>query len=134
MAGDDGAAPQLLHVVGEQRPTPGDLVTTSGDGEVLPRGLLIGRVAAPDARAEAEGRPLRVTLAADLDELDFVRILRRSSELEAPGPAALVTRPAAQGFAAPAAAAEDSPQPAAEDAAPPAGEATPSDRGAGDAG
>ncbi len=49
---------------------PGDRVVSSGDGQVFPAGLLVGQVAL------GQDRRLRVSLAADYERLEFLRVLR----------------------------------------------------------
>ena len=68
---------------------PGDRVVTSGDGGVLPAGLPVGQVV-----MGTDGR-LRVSLSADYQRLEFLRVLR-SHELEPiTDPGALVAPPPA---------------------------------------
>ena len=54
----------------------GDRIFTSGDGEVFPKGLLIGRVV-----RDSTGRE-RVNLAADYKRLTFLKVIR-TTPLEA---------------------------------------------------
>lgn len=70
IAGDNTAAPQVDFVEKPELVRPGDRVISSGDGGVFPAGLLIGQV------AEDRGGRLRVRLSADLERLEFLRILR----------------------------------------------------------
>lgn len=70
LAGDNSALPPLEFLEDAGAVSPGDRVVTSGDGAVLPAGLLIGQIA-----KDAEGR-LRVVLAADYQRLEFLRVLR----------------------------------------------------------
>lgn len=70
IAGDNTAAPFVDFLENKDLVRPGDLVTTSGDGDVFPAGLLIGQVA-----ADPTGR-LRVRLSADFERLEFLRVLR----------------------------------------------------------
>jgi rod shape-determining protein MreC len=49
---------------------PGDRVITSGDGEVFPAGLLVGSVVL------GNDNRLRVSLKADYQRLEFLRVLR----------------------------------------------------------
>ena len=69
LAGDGGWAPELTFLRGDDAARPGDLVMTSGDGGVLPRGITVGRV----ERGVDGG--LRVRLASDAEPIDFVRVL-----------------------------------------------------------
>ena len=70
IAGDNTAAPLVDFVEKPELVRPGDRVISSGDGGVFPAGLLIGQV------AEDRGGRLRVRLSADLERLEFLRILR----------------------------------------------------------
>lgn len=70
IAGDNTVAPVIDFLENRDLVRPGDLVTTSGDGDVFPAGLLIGQVA-----ADPSGR-LRVRLSADFERLEFLRVLR----------------------------------------------------------
>ena len=70
VAGDNTARPPLDFLDNRDQVRPGDRVVTSGDGAVLPAGLLVGEVAeGPDGR-------LRVRLSADYERLEFLRVLR----------------------------------------------------------
>ncbi|MDP2737841.1 MAG: rod shape-determining protein MreC [Pseudorhodobacter sp.] len=75
LSGDNSPAPPLEFVENADLVRPGDQVVTSGDGGMLPAGLLVGQVVmGPDRR-------LRVRLAADYGRLEFLRVLR-SHDLE----------------------------------------------------
>ena len=69
LTGDGGPNPRLEYVRGNQALKDGDLLLTSGDGGVFPRGLPVG-VAAKDVRGVWRAR-----LYADRQALDYVRIL-----------------------------------------------------------
>jgi rod shape-determining protein MreC len=69
LTGDGGWAPELAYLRGRDAAREGDLVLTSGDGGVLPRGLTVGRVV-----RGADGG-WRVRLATDAAPIDYVRIL-----------------------------------------------------------
>lgn len=69
LTGDGGWAPELAFLRGRDAARPGDLVLTSGDGGVLPRGITVGQV---DRGADGV---LRVRLASDAAPVDFVRVL-----------------------------------------------------------
>jgi rod shape-determining protein MreC len=75
LSGDNTSVPVLEFIETPDDVAPGDRVVTSGDGAVLPAGLLIGQV------ARGTDRRLRVVLAADYQRLEFLRVLR-SHELE----------------------------------------------------
>jgi rod shape-determining protein MreC len=93
LAGDNSSLPPLEFLEDSDLVQPGDRVVTSGDGGVLPPGLLVGQVAL------GTDRRLRVVLSADYARLEFLRVLR-SHDLEPitdPGrlvAPALVTLPA----------------------------------------
>lgn len=70
VVGDNTVSPPLDFVENVEDVRPGNSVTTSGDGGVLPPGLLVGQVTkGPDGR-------FRVRLAADYRRLRYVRVLR----------------------------------------------------------
>ena len=69
LTGDGGANPRLAYVRGHDPVKEGDMVLTSGDGGVYPRGLPVG-VVAQDVRGG-----WRVRLYADQADIDFVRVL-----------------------------------------------------------
>ncbi len=69
LTGDGGPAPRLEYLRGGGAARDGDLVLTSGDGGVFPRGLPVG-VVTRDVRGA-----WRVRLYADRQSLDFVRVL-----------------------------------------------------------
>ncbi len=93
LAGDGGPNPRLDYMRGPDPVKENDLVLTSGDGGVLPRGIPVGH-----AVKGLDGR-WRVVLLADDGAIDFVRILLfkdfrqlantpRLNELPAPAPTA----------------------------------------------
>jgi len=69
LTGDGGWAPGLAYLRGRDPARVGDLVLTSGDGGVLPRGITVGRV------VRGVDGDWRVQLASDSAPIDFVRIL-----------------------------------------------------------
>ncbi len=70
LAGDNTAAPTLDFIEDLDAIKPGDRVVSSGDGGVFPSGMLVGQLAlGPDGR-------FRVWLAADYEQLEFLRVLR----------------------------------------------------------
>ena len=69
LTGDGGWAPELAYLRGRDAARDGDLVLTSGDGGVLPRGLTVGRV------VKGRDGAWRVRLASDAAPIDFVRVL-----------------------------------------------------------
>lgn len=99
LAGDDGARPRLDFAQPLDAETAAALsgaqVTTSGDGGVLPRGLVVGHAASAEGDESVAGaeRPApRVDLAADLPRLFFLRIERRPIDRNALGAAELIRR------------------------------------------
>jgi len=68
--GDNTSAPLIDFIENRDQVRPGDRVITSGDGGVLPPGLVIGQVA-----TDPGGR-LRVRPSADTERLEFLRVLR----------------------------------------------------------
>ena len=67
---------------------PGDRVVTSGDGSVLPAGLLVGQV-----QLAADQR-MRLRLSADYERLEFLRVLRSRPVERIGTPGKLVGPPA----------------------------------------
>ena len=70
VAGDNSGTPLIDFLEDSDSVRPGHRVVSSGDGGVFPAGLLIGQVAADPAGQ------LRVILAADYNQLEFLRVLR----------------------------------------------------------
>ncbi len=70
VSGDNSNVPPLDFLEAADQVRPGDRVTSSGDGGVLPAGLLVGQVV-----LDSQGA-LRVRLAADYERLEFLRVLR----------------------------------------------------------
>ena len=75
MSGDNSDLPPLDFLEDLDEVRPGDRVVTSGDGGMFPAGLLVGSVVL------GTDKRLRVSLAADYQRLEFLRVLR-SHELE----------------------------------------------------
>ncbi len=69
LAGDGGDSPRLLYLRGASPVKRGDVVLTSGDGGMYPRGLPVG-VAVQDMKGQ-----WRVQLYSDQSAIDYVRIL-----------------------------------------------------------
>jgi rod shape-determining protein MreC len=69
LTGDGGAYPRLEYVRGRDPLKVGDMILTSGDGGVFPRGLPVG-VAAKDLKGA-----WRVRLYSDQAAIDYVRVL-----------------------------------------------------------
>jgi len=84
LEGDNTQAPQIDFLESADLVRPGDRVVTSGAGGVLPPGLLVGEVAqTPDGR-------LRVRLAADYAQLEYLRVLRQRTRAEIDDPGTMV--------------------------------------------
>lgn len=84
LSGDNTALPPLDFLEDQGAVRPGDRVVSSGDGGMLPAGLLVGRVVA------TSGGELRVRLAADYQRLEFLRVLRAYPGEPLTDPGALV--------------------------------------------
>ncbi len=84
LSGDNSKLPPLDFVEAADAVRPGDRVVSSGDGGVLPAGLLVGQV------VEGTDRRLRVRLAADYERLEFLRVLRSHPGAPVTDPGALV--------------------------------------------
>ena len=69
LTGDGGAYPLLEYVRGREPVRDGDMILTSGDGGVFPRGLPVG-VAVRDLKGA-----WRVRMYADAAPIDYVRVL-----------------------------------------------------------
>jgi rod shape-determining protein MreC len=70
VAGDNSARPKLVFLPPNATATVGDRIITSGHGGGLPAGLPVGEVAA----VGSDG--IRVRPFADLDRLDYLRVVR----------------------------------------------------------
>ena len=70
IAGDNTSRPPLEFLEDPETVRPGDRVVTSGDGGVFPSGLLVGQV------TQTQSGRLRVRLAADMQRLEFLRVVR----------------------------------------------------------
>lgn len=70
LAGDNSIAPYIDFLEDPDAVRPGDRVVSSGDGGLFPAGLLVGQL------AMGRDRQLRVRLSADLERLEFLRVLR----------------------------------------------------------
>ncbi len=107
LTGDGGGAPRMEYLRGVDPVKQGDVILTSGDGGLYPRGLPVG-VAAKDIRGG-----WRVRLYAEAQDVDYVRILAfddfsklgalQLAELNAKSPPPLAPADAAQLAAAMAA-------------------------------
>jgi len=70
IVGDNTSRPPLEFLETPETVRPGDRVVTSGDGGVFPSGLLVGQV------TQAQSGRMRVRLAADMQRLEFLRVVR----------------------------------------------------------
>jgi rod shape-determining protein MreC len=75
LSGDNSQLPPLDFLEDPDEVRPGDRVVSSGDGGMFPSGILVGQV------VMGTDRRLRVTLSADYQRLEFLRVLR-SHELQ----------------------------------------------------
>jgi len=83
LTGDGGPNPRLEYIRGQNPVKEGDVLLTSGDGGVFPRGLPVG-VVAKDLRGAWRAR-----LYSDLTPIDYVRILLFQDFAATVDPAAL---------------------------------------------
>ncbi|PYG27006.1 rod shape-determining protein MreC [Pelagimonas varians] len=84
IAGDNTAAPPIDFLENPDQVRPGDSIVTTGDGEVFPPGLLIGKV------TQDPGGRLRARLAADYERLEFLRVLRDHGARRVTQPSGLI--------------------------------------------
>jgi rod shape-determining protein MreC len=70
IVGDNTSRPPLEFLEAPETVRPGDRIVTSGDGGVFPSGLFVGQV------TQTQSGRLRVRLAADIQRLEFLRVLR----------------------------------------------------------
>ena len=70
LTGDGGGAPRLEYLRGHEPIQQGDVILSSGDGGMFPRGLPVG-VAAKDIKGG-----WRVRLYAEAQDVDYVRVLQ----------------------------------------------------------
>lgn len=131
LTGDGGWAPELAYLRGRDAAQDGDLVLTSGDGGVLPRGLTVGRVVrgsdgAWRVRLASDAAPIdfvRILLFEDFVKLEDLRALNRPAPPPPPTPAPRTAAPsiiAPKASAAPTAAKPPASRPAPPKASPPA--------------
>lgn len=86
LMGDNSHAPPVEFIENVDLVRPGDRIVTSGEGGVLPAGLLIGTLALdPNNR-------LRARLAADYERLEFLKVLRDYGTEKIDNFGSLVTR------------------------------------------
>ena len=70
VVGDNTSQPPIEFLETPETVRPGDRVMTSGDGGVFPSGILVGQV------TQTQSGRLRVRLAADMQRLEFLRVIR----------------------------------------------------------
>ena len=70
VVGDNTSQPPIEFLENPETVRPGDRVMTSGDGGVFPSGILVGQV------TQTQSGRLRVRLAADMQRLEFLRVIR----------------------------------------------------------
>ena len=70
VVGDNTSQPPIEFLENPETVHPGDRVMTSGDGGVFPSGILVGQV------TQTQSGRLRVRLAADMQRLEFLRVIR----------------------------------------------------------
>jgi len=78
--GDNTSGPLVDFIENADLVRAGDRIVTSGNGGVLPPGLLIGQLV-----VDPNGR-LRVRLSADYERLEYLRVLRDYSVVEISDP------------------------------------------------
>ncbi|WP_224816027.1 rod shape-determining protein MreC [Hasllibacter sp. MH4015] len=87
LMGDNTANPILDFVEDPEDIAAGDRIVTSGDGGLFPPGLLVGQVV-----FTSDGR-LRARLSADLQRLNFMRVMRSHPGTTLNDPAGLIGPP-----------------------------------------
>jgi len=70
VVGDNTSQPPIEFLENPETVRPGDRVMTSGDGGVFPAGILVGQI------TQTQSGRLRVRLAADMQRLEFLRVIR----------------------------------------------------------
>lgn len=91
LSGDNSDLPPLEFLEAPDDVRPGDRVVSSGDGGMFPPGLLVGSVVL------GTDKRLRVSLAADYQRLEFLRVLRSHELTPITDAGALVAVPPVQG-------------------------------------
>ena len=84
VVGDNTSQPPIEFLENPETVRPGDRVMTSGDGGVFPSGILVGQV------TQTQSGRLRVRLAADMLQLEFLRVIRHMSRETISTPGGLV--------------------------------------------
>ncbi len=105
LSGDTSNYPLLDLIENADLVRPGDRVISSGDGGLVPAGLLVGQVVL------GSDQRLRLRLAADYERLDFLRVLRARPQPVIENSGALVVPPEdAPETPAPETSAQDAPE------------------------
>lgn len=84
LTGDGTQTPKLQFLDSAERVKPGNLIETSGDGDVFPPNLPVGRL------VSAGGSNWRVVLSANYSRLEFVRLLRYAPDTQIDRPGGLI--------------------------------------------
>lgn len=87
MMGDNSATPVLDFVEDPQDVAAGDRIVTSGDGGLFPPGLLVGQV------VFTSDQRMRARMSADLQRLNFMRVMRSHPGTTLDDPAGLIGPP-----------------------------------------
>ena len=87
LVGDNTSNPSIEFLETPETVKPGDRVMTSGDGGVFPPGILVGQV------AQTQSGRLRVRLAADMQRLEFLLVIRHKPRNKISNPASLIGAP-----------------------------------------
>jgi len=87
VVGDNTSQPPIEFLENPETVRPGDRVMTSGDGGVFPSGILVGQV------TQTQSGRLRVRLAADMLQLEFLRVIRHMPRETISTPGGLVGVP-----------------------------------------
>jgi rod shape-determining protein MreC len=87
LMGDNSANPVLDFIEDPEDIAAGDRIVTSGDGGLFPPGLLVGQV------VFTSDRLLRARLSADLQRLNFMRVMRSHPGTTLDDPADLIGPP-----------------------------------------
>ena len=88
IVGDNTSRPTIEFLEYPETVRPGDRVITSGDGGVFPPGILVGQV------IKSQSGRLRVMPAADIQRLEFLRIIRHQAREKITATGGLVGLPA----------------------------------------
>jgi len=91
LRGDNTIVPPLDFLDSEAGVQAGSRVMTSGDGGVFPADILVGQVA-----VDPQGR-FRVRLAADYENLDFIRVLKITPREDISGTGDIIGAPIIEG-------------------------------------